>query len=226
MTMTRAEARELRFDESEEELLARTSGPPDAVTQEPLSVLDVAAAILDERSPLDTWKLQKLCYYAQARHIASGHGRLFRKDIEAWAAGPVMRELYEQHRGRYSISTIGGGDLSTVRAVRRRWRPCGRCWPSSETGPVTSSASSPTVRRHGWKLAQEFPRRAGAPLVSRPPRSPATTGCSTSSPPTSRKPPPDPLLQQPGEQTPTMPGPRQSRESIGLTWGFGVADTR
>ncbi len=116
MTMTRAEARELRFDESEEELLARASGPPDAVTQEPLSVLDVAAAILDERSPLDTWKLQKLCYYAQARHIASGHGRLFREDIEAWAAGPVVRELYEQHRGRYSINTIGGGDLSTVRA--------------------------------------------------------------------------------------------------------------
>jgi len=86
MTMTRAEARELCFDESEEELLARTSGPPDAVTQEPLSVLsvlDVAVAILDERSPLDTWKLQKLCYYAQARHIASGHGRLFREDIEA-----------------------------------------------------------------------------------------------------------------------------------------------
>ena len=23
-----------------------------------------------------------------------------------------------------------------------------------------------------------------------------------------------------------MSGPRQSRESIGLTWGFGVADTR
>jgi len=24
----------------------------------------------------------------------------------------------------------------------------------------------------------------------------------------------------------TTPGPRQSRESIGLTWAFGVADTR
>lgn len=106
--MTRDEARDLRFDEPEEELLARISGPPDAVTQEPLSVLDVAAAILDEQSPLDTWKLQKLCYYAQARHIASGHGRLFREDIEAWAAGPVVRELFDQHRRQYSIAKVSG----------------------------------------------------------------------------------------------------------------------
>ncbi len=28
----------------------------------------------------------------------------------------MVRELYEQHRGRYSINTVGGGDLSTVRA--------------------------------------------------------------------------------------------------------------
>jgi len=29
-----------------------------------------------------------------------------------------------------------------------------------------------------------------------------------------------------GHGTPPRAGPRQSRESIGLTWGFGVADTR
>ena len=43
-------------------------------------------------------KLQKLCYYAQAWHLAL-HGKpLFGERIEAWAHGPVVPELYKRFK--------------------------------------------------------------------------------------------------------------------------------
>ena len=81
---------------------------------EPVSVLDVAAYILDKRGRLSTWKLQKLCYYAQAWSLVWDEERLFRERIEAWANGPVVPALYEQHRGRFRVQTIGKGDASKL----------------------------------------------------------------------------------------------------------------
>ena len=52
-------------------------------------------------SPL---KLQKLCYYAQALHLARHGTPLFREDIEAWEHGPVVRSLWEQTK--YSSEPI------------------------------------------------------------------------------------------------------------------------
>lgn len=65
---------------------------------------DVAAAILERLGPMDTYKLQKLVYYAQSWHLAWYGTPLFEQPIEAWAQGPVVRSLYEQHRGRWRIS--------------------------------------------------------------------------------------------------------------------------
>ncbi|CQD15216.1 hypothetical protein BN970_03169 [Mycolicibacterium conceptionense] len=53
-------------------------------------------------------KLQKLTYYAQAWHLVFDGVPLFESKIEAWANGPVVRELYGMHRGRYSLAP---GDL-------------------------------------------------------------------------------------------------------------------
>ncbi len=51
-----------------------------------------------EESPTNM-KLQKLCYYAQGFFLGETHGHpLFSEDFEAWALGPVCRELYEQYR--------------------------------------------------------------------------------------------------------------------------------
>ena len=53
------------------------------------SVFDVAKYILHKSGRLSTWKLQKLCYYAQAWEIAWTETPIFEEDFEAWANGPV-----------------------------------------------------------------------------------------------------------------------------------------
>lgn len=68
-----------------------------------MSVFDVARYILDRQGEMSTWKLQKLCYYAQAWTLAWDEKPLFDEDFEAWANGPVCRPLYEKHRGAFIV---------------------------------------------------------------------------------------------------------------------------
>ncbi len=42
--------------------------------------------------------LQKMCYYAQAWHLANFHKPLFEEDFEAWIYGPVCHQLYRAYR--------------------------------------------------------------------------------------------------------------------------------
>lgn len=69
------------------------------------TVHDVAAYILHERGAMSTWKLQKLAYYSQAWHLVWEGEPLFKEPIEAWANGPVVRALYNVHRGKFRISS-------------------------------------------------------------------------------------------------------------------------
>lgn len=68
---------------------------------------DVAAYILKETNrlylPMPTFKLQKLIYYAQAWSLAWYKTAMFHEDIEAWANGPVVRELFDSTRGRHKL---------------------------------------------------------------------------------------------------------------------------
>ena len=59
---------------------------------------------------MTTLKLQKLVYYAQAWSLVWDEKPLFDEKIEAWSNGPVVRDLFEFHRGQYYISgkTDGG----------------------------------------------------------------------------------------------------------------------
>lgn len=70
------------------------------------SVVDVAAFILDEYGTMTTMKLQKLAYYSQA-YCLSPNGPLFEEDFQAWMNGPVVPELYREHRGRFLIRRGG-----------------------------------------------------------------------------------------------------------------------
>ena len=81
---------------------------------EPVSVLDVAAYILDKRGKMSTWKLQKLCYYAQAWSLVWDEEPLFEENIEAWANGPVVPRLYREHQGQFYVSTMKKGDSSKL----------------------------------------------------------------------------------------------------------------
>lgn len=88
------------------------------------SAHDVAKYILAKRGSMSTWKLQKLVYYSQAWHLVWRDDPLFTERIEAWANGPVVRALYDRHRGRFSVedwdgnaAALSDGERKTVDAV-------------------------------------------------------------------------------------------------------------
>jgi uncharacterized phage-associated protein len=71
-------------------------------------VLDVAEYILSKCGPMTTMKLQKLVYYCQAWSLVWDSHPLFEERIEAWANGPVVPDLYNAHRGQFTVLTVGG----------------------------------------------------------------------------------------------------------------------
>jgi uncharacterized phage-associated protein len=75
---------------------------------------DVAAYILDECGPMTAMKLQKLVYYAQAWSIVWDDDAIFPEEIEAWKNGPVVRELWDAHRGQFRVSKVACGNPDTL----------------------------------------------------------------------------------------------------------------
>lgn len=78
------------------------------------SAHDVAAYILQRRGNMSAMKLQKLVYYCQAWSLVWDERPLFGEPIEAWANGPVVRELYDVHRGRFDVRDWPQGDPSKL----------------------------------------------------------------------------------------------------------------
>lgn len=78
------------------------------------TVFDVAKYILEKMTSVSTWKLQKLCFYAQAWSLVWTEKPLFNEDFQAWSNGPVCPELYYFHKGKFIISadTFDKGDSS------------------------------------------------------------------------------------------------------------------
>lgn len=83
------------------------------------NVHDVAAYILQQCGPMSTMKLQKLVYYCQAWHLVWDEAELFSEEIEAWANGPVVYELYDKHRGRFSVDAWPSGDPDRLLETER-----------------------------------------------------------------------------------------------------------
>lgn len=89
------------------------------------SVHDVAAYVLGKLGPMAPTKFQKLVYYCQAWNLAWRGVPLYDARIEAWANGPVVRELYRLHRlepGVYdwpkgNPENLSPEDRSTIDAV-------------------------------------------------------------------------------------------------------------
>ena len=90
------------------------------------SAVQVAALILEKSGPMTAMKLQKLVYYCQAWSLVWDATPLFSDRIEAWANGPVVPQLYRQHRGKFEVGKgdiqgdvdcIVGKELATVQAV-------------------------------------------------------------------------------------------------------------
>ena len=69
---------------------------------------DIAAYILERMGPISAMKLQKLVYYAQAWSLVWTVRPLFANRIEAWANGPVVRDLCALHRGEFLVDSMPG----------------------------------------------------------------------------------------------------------------------
>jgi len=78
-------------------------------------VNDVAAYILKKLGAMTAMKLQKLVYYSQAWHLVWEERPLFSSEIEAWANGPVVYDLYREHRGQFRVDEWPNGKASKLR---------------------------------------------------------------------------------------------------------------
>lgn len=78
------------------------------------SVFDVAKYILEVRGSMSTMKLQKLCYYSQAWSLVWDDRPLFDEEFEAWANGPVCRELFQETKGTFFVSAFDEPGNSSV----------------------------------------------------------------------------------------------------------------
>ena len=78
------------------------------------NVFDVAKYILEKQGLMTTMKLQKLVYYSQAWSLVWDEKPLFGEKIQAWASGPVVRELYEVHKGEFRISDLPKGNIDNL----------------------------------------------------------------------------------------------------------------
>lgn len=79
------------------------------------NVFDVAKYILQKQGAMTTMKLQKLVYYSQAWSLVWNEKPLFTEEIQAWVSGPVVRELYDVHKGVFIVSDIPKGEANNLK---------------------------------------------------------------------------------------------------------------
>lgn len=81
----------------------------------PASVLDVAAYAANLIVQTSTYmKLQKIVYYAQVESLVHYSRPLFSEKILAWRGGPVVRELFNKHRGLKFLGQVALGDSARL----------------------------------------------------------------------------------------------------------------
>lgn len=85
-----------------------------------VTVHDVASYVLRAiPSGMSTMKLQKLVYFAQGWSLAFLRKPLFEEQFQAWRRGPVCAELFELHRGRFSVDSLPAGRPEALDAEQR-----------------------------------------------------------------------------------------------------------
>ncbi len=82
------------------------------------SIYDIAHYVINNIGPITTMKLQKILYYCQSWSLAWDDKPLFDEEFEAWANGPVCKELFQLHKGQFIIdkdTTMFDDKLSGVK---------------------------------------------------------------------------------------------------------------
>lgn len=83
------------------------------------NVFDVAQYILQKQNTMTTMKLQKLVYYCQVWSLVWDEKPIFEEEIQAWASGPVVRELYDVHKAMFQITDLGKGNPNNLKPEQR-----------------------------------------------------------------------------------------------------------
>lgn len=82
--------------------------------------VDVADYVLSRLGSMTAMKLQKLVYYCQVWSLVWTEHELFSEHIEAWANGPVVRSLYNKHRGHFKVGKgFFGGEIERLSSEQR-----------------------------------------------------------------------------------------------------------
>lgn len=125
------------------------SSPPHNVS---LSVHDVAAYILKKQGEMSAMKLQKLVYYSQAWSLVWDEKPLFRAQIQAWANGPVIRALYDEHKGKFSVSNWPKGNHRKVKGEEKTTIDSVLKFYGDKSGHWLSEL---THKEHPWRDARK-----------------------------------------------------------------------
>ena len=83
------------------------------------NVFDVAKYILSKTGEITAMKLQKLVYYCQAWSLVWDEKPIFNETIEAWAGGPVVKKLYDEHKGGFVISDLKKGNINQLTKIQK-----------------------------------------------------------------------------------------------------------
>ncbi len=81
--------------------------------------VDVAQYILQKKGAMTAMKLQKLVYYCQAWSLVWDEKPLFAEKIQAWANGPVVRELYDLHKGKFIVTDLPTGNPENLSMLQK-----------------------------------------------------------------------------------------------------------
>lgn len=81
---------------------------------------DVAAYIISRLRSVDAMKLQKLLYYSQAWSLVWDGRPLFTARIEAWANGPVVREVFKTYQGKYKVTESLRGNKDALSPTEKK----------------------------------------------------------------------------------------------------------
>ena len=69
-----------------------------------VTVFDVAKYILEKQGEMTAMKLQKLVYYSKAWSLVWDEDELFSEEIQAWANGAVVPDLFFKHKGVFKVT--------------------------------------------------------------------------------------------------------------------------
>lgn len=119
------------------------------------NVFDVAVYILDKTGPISAMKLQKLIYYCQVWSLVWDDDALFGEKIEAWMSGPVVRVLYEKHRGKFKVSANDFNEFQSGEQFTENQKETIDIVLKSYANKSAQWLSDQTHSEQPWKTARE-----------------------------------------------------------------------